>query len=451
MKILFLLSAVFGLVECWTPWSWQQLPIKQNPEYPNVKKLTRLKDELKKKPPLVFVGEIEKLKSHLADIYNSKQGFILQAGDCAENMDESIEVDRIRRFVTLMTQLSLIIQYGSEKKVLRIGRIAGQYAKPRSEVYEKDNRTLTFRGHLIHGMDNRTPEPFRLKSAYEHSLSTLNTMRSFLLGGGLCLETIDEWITPITKESHSYYRFHNFNKEIKKMIHFVRGINMPMTDFYSPEFYTSHEALLLHYEEVFVKKENKTGKYYHCGAHTVWLGERTRDSDAHIEFLSGIENPIGIKIGPTTNTTKLIELLYRLNPKKERGKIMLIARLGTKNVQEALPRILHDLQGNDTPPYLFMCDPCHGNTISVDGVKTRLLKDILYEIYWFFYISLHHSVYPAGIHLELTPDQVTECISSNVSAKDLMMNYQSLVDPRLNNRQSIETAFYIANLFEDLK
>jgi len=454
---MFLFACGFFLlwrtVESWSPSSWQTFPILQNPQYPDNKKASSIQQQLKKKPPLVFAGEIEMLKKHLENMENTQEGFILQGGDCAEDMDvdSSYQVERIRKLITLMTQMSLIVQLGTGKPVTRIGRIAGQYAKPRSELFEKDdNQTLTFRGHLIHTKKNRIPDPTRLLKAYEHSLTTLNILRSFLLSGSLSLEKVQEWIQPVTQNHHLYFRFSNFIDWIHKITLFLKHCGTS-SGIYAPEFYISHEALFLYYEEIFVKKENKTGKYYHCGSHTVWLGERTRESPAHIEFLSGIENPIGIKIGPTTNTTSLLFLLRKLNPENKKGKIMLISRMGSSKIRDTLPLLLQDINDSEQKPsYLLLCDPCHGNTYSVEGgMKTRNLKDILNEIFWFFEICHEYHVFPAGIHLELTGEPVTECIGQNVSSNDLSSNYQSLVDPRLNQYQAIETAFYLSSLIQE--
>lgn len=431
----------------WTPGSWMRYPVKQIPEYPDVEILETVKTEIKKRPPLVFAGEIRRLKEDLARVEEG-DGFILQAGPCAETFDHE-KIQEMREFFTLMTQLSLILQFYTEKQVVRIGRIGGQFAKPRSQMYEKDNCTLTYRGDIIHDINNRTVDANRMMTAYYHSLSVLNTLRSYLRSGELDLRTIENWETSMFSNA----LFNKIISIIKKYNVFYNNQN-PITRAYfrEPEFYISHEALLLHYEESVTKRENKTGLYYNCGAHTIWLGERTRESEGHIEYLSGIENPIGIKVGSSTNMTYLCELINRLNPRREKGKIMLIFRLGSHNINKVFPDQLERLKQSNLS-FMIMTDPCHGNTLSVkcnQDIKTRRMEDIIREIKDFIRICVQYGYFPSGIHLEITHEPVTECIGQNVTLWTLMDNYKTLVDPRLNALQTIELVSYIATVLGDV-
>ena len=430
----------------WTPSSWMRYPVKQIPEYPEKGRLEQVKDEIKKRPPLVFAGEIRRLKEELVEVEEGK-GFILQAGPCAETFEYE-KIEKMRDFFTFMTQLSLILQFHLEKKIVRIGRIGGQFAKPRSQMYEKDNRTLTYRGDIIHDIKNRTVDADRMMTAHSHSLSVLNTLRSFLRSGELDLQRIEDWKCP----PFSSEVFKRVISNIKKCNIFMNDNRMSQVYFREPEFYVSHEALLLHYEEATTKREKKTGMYYNCGAHTVWLGERTRESEGHVEYLSGIENPIGIKVGPSTNMTYLCELIERLNPKREKGKIMLIFRMGSHNIRDVFPSQLERLKQSNLS-FMILTDPCHGNTLSVKcnpNIKTRRMDDIFKEIKLFIDICLEHGKVPSGIHLEVTHEPVTECIGQNVTVWTLQDNYKSLVDPRLNGLQTMELIFYISSVLEEI-
>lgn len=435
LTILLLLMSKKIISYTWTPDSWMKYPVKQIPEYPDKIELEKVKDEAKKRPPLVFAGEIRKLKEELVKAEEG-EAFILQAGPCAETIDFE-KMENIRDFFTLMTELSLVLQFGLEKKVIKIGRIGGQFAKPRSQMYEKDNQTLTYRGDIIHDINNRTIDATRIMKAYEYSLSILNSLRSFLRSGELDLDKIQEWKFPESVKNN--YIIKNTIRCIKYMI------NEGLIHVREPELYISHEALLLHYEECTTKQEKNTGLYYNCGAHTVWLGERTRESEGHIEFLSGIENPIGIKVGPTTDINKLCELIQYLNPKNEKGKIMLIFRMGVQNIRQILPEKLEMLKKSNQS-FMLLTDPCHGNTLSMkcnNNIKTRKLKDIKKELKDFFEICKEKNMIVSGVHLEITHEPVTECIGNNVTIWTLAENYKSLVDPRLNNVQSMELMFHI--------
>jgi len=426
----------------WNPSSWYQYPSLQMPSYDNFEKLHQVKQNLRQKNPLVFAGEIRTLKEQLKLAEEGKQ-FIFQAGPCMEEIQDQ-QIQQIKNLFTLMIQSSLIISFGLEKRVIRIGRIAGQYAKPRSEMYETDGQ-LTYRGDIIHSLENRYPDPSKMLEAYYHSVSTLNAIRSFAKSGDLDLQNINQWIYPLTE--YQYYPYKHFQESVRKSVQFIRncGIYDYHALFREPDFYTSHEALLLHYEEAMTRQDSVTQKYYNCGAHTVWLGERTRESKAHIEYLRGIENPIGIKIGPNVNSEKLRSLIEILNPNNESGKIMLIFRLGSEKIYPVLTKIIDEIQSHQLN-VLYMCDPCHANTKKIKGKKTRFLFMIQDEVLKFFEICQSKHIIPSGVHLEISGDNVTECIGLNVNHNDLELNYQSLVDPRLNALQTLDMAFYISSI-----
>jgi len=424
----------------WVPSVWKSYPSLQIPNYPNIENLDKVKTELMRCPPLVFAGEIRNLKNDLKEVAKGN-AFIFQAGPCAESFEQN-NVEEIKKLFTIIIQSSLIISFGLEKKVIRIGRVAGQYAKPRSEPLEKDNQTLTYRGDIFHDYDTRVLEPERLKTAYFHSMSTLNALRSFSKSGDLALEKIPKWIPPLSCGDR--HKYQDFIENLQKSIQFVKNSG-GIFQSKEPEFYISHEGLLLHYEEVMTRKEQKTGKWYNCGAHTIWLGERTRASEAHLEYLSGIENPLGIKVSHKTNLDELVTICKKLNPSNESGKITIVSRMGTDNIETFLPKLVQSLK-NANIEFILICDPCHGNTKSIGGYKTRYLETIISEITQFFAICKQENIIPGGVHLEISGNSLTECIGQNVNAENLDKNYQTKVDPRLNNFQTLETAFHIASL-----
>ena len=437
MKWKFLAFA--GVAPCWSPESWKQYPSLQIPEYPDVAKLEEVKSRIRASPPLVFGGEIRALRKTLSEV-NDGKAFLFQAGPCAETF-EGHDVHEIKRLFTVMVQSSLIMSYCLEKKVVRIGRIAGQYAKPRSEYFEKDNKTITYRGDIMHDFKDRILDPERLQTAYLNSATGLNALRSFAKSGDLDLARINEWIVPVENSR----RYTDFLTRIRRTVRFLENAGGNF-DAREPEFFVSHEALLLHYEEALTRRESRSGLWYNCAAHTVWLGERTRESEAHIEYLRGIDNPIGIKVGASANAEKISEILEQLNPHNEKDKIMLISRMGADKIEEALPKLLRKLQEKQHH-FILLCDPCHANTRSVNGIKTRYLETMLQEIQKFFEVCRSVEVLPGGIHLEISGSPLTECIDDDgVSSGDLTKNYQTRVDPRLNNLQMIDTAFFIGGL-----
>jgi len=424
----------------WRPDSWKHFPCLQIPEYPDAAGLEHVKARIRGSPPLVFGGEVRKLRETLAEVHEGK-AFLFQAGPCAETF-EGHDIREIKKLFTVMVQSSLIMGFLMEKKVVRIGRIAGQYAKPRSESFEKDNKTMTYRGDIMHGFEDRILDPERLQTAYFHSATALNALRSFAKSGDLDIARIHEWIVPVVDSK----RYSDFVTRLRQTVRFLQNTGGTL-DLREPEFFVSHEALLLHYEEALTRRESRSGLWYNCAAHTVWLGERTRKSPAHLEYLRGIDNPIGIKVGPTTRLDDLSEILCTLNPTHAKDKIMLISRMGADRIEEALPPLLEGLKSRNLP-FLLMCDPCHANTKSLHGIKTRYVETMLAEIRGFFSVCEATGVIPGGIHLEISGSPLTECIDEDhVSSEDLTRNYQTRVDPRLNNRQMIDTAFFIGTRF----
>jgi len=429
----------------WSPSSWKAFPSQQIPVYPNPVALETVKTDIQKLPPLVFAGEIRRLKSDLAEAGRGN-AFVFQSGPCAETFAQQ-DVHELKRLLMLMIQSSLIMSFGLEKKVIRIGRIAGQYAKPRSEDYESDGKTLTYRGDIVHDYEARTVDPERLRRAYYASATVLNALRGFAGSGELDLGGIRSWMLPVEPTGKPYPQLNEFVETLDKTMRFVKNSGGIVTRREDPEFYTSHEALLLHYEEPLTRREQKTGLFYNCAAHTVWLGERTRESAAHVEYLRGIENPIGIKVGATADPRALVMLCRVLNPLNEEGKIMIITRMGCDNIRRCLPPILEMLT-RENVSFVLMTDPCHANTKKINGIKTRFIKSILEEVGAFFEVCDHMNVPPGGIHLEVSGSEaLTECVGQNVSEEDLRgENYSTLVDPRLNNLQTLDVAFFVASL-----
>jgi len=428
--------------------NWESLPSLQIPSYPNMDHVRQIQTQIRQHPPLVFAGEIRTLKQQLSEVHDGKS-FIFQGGPCAEEfgggeMRGLSWTDEIRNLFTTMVQCSLLLSYGMEKKIIRIGRMAGQYAKPRSEMVENDGTTLTYRGDIIHGKEitNRDPDPRRMFQAYQESVCTLNVLRSLSKSGDLDLNRLDQWLDPFVHEI-GYYQHMDFDRLFRKWFVFLENCGLPLSSFREPEFFISHEALLLYYEDALTRTETSTQKVYNCGAHTVWLGERTRHSEAHLRYLSTIENPIGIKVGPHSDPNEIRNIVRRLNPQKEKGKIMIITRMGPDKISHQLPPLFQALKQE---PVLFMSDPCHANTIMMDGKKTRLCSTIQEELLQFFFCCHEHQKIPAGVHIEMSGDLVTECIGQNVTASSLHTKYLTTVDPRMNRYQSLELAFFISSL-----
>ena len=441
----------------WTKSSWKKYSTHQQPEWPDENKYKKIIDEISTYPPLIFDKEAELLKKYLADASEGKN-FVIQGGDCAETFID-FNSKSIHDKLKILLQMSVIIAHGASSNVIRIGRIAGQFAKPRSSKSEmRGNTSLpSYRGDAINDIaydeTSRTPNPDRIIKAYHQSAATLNLLRAFTNGGFTDLSKIKEWNENFINNSNTEEKYDEIVKKINESVKFFETIggynsnqNMP---FKMAEFFTSHEALLLDYESALTHKNNITNKWYCCSAHFLWVGNRTRNIDgSHIEFLRGIGNPIGIKISSSMKTEELLNICNKLNPQNEKGKLTLISRMGSKKINTYLPSLINAIQ-KEGINVLWMCDPMHGNTYKLkSGYKTRDFDTIMNELESFF--SIHHNLgtIPGGIHLEFTGEHVTECLggTDNIIDNDLRTQYATACDPRLNINQSLELAYRITKL-----
>ena len=440
----------------WTPTSWRDRPAGQQPDWPDGGALERTVKELSTLPPLVFAGEARNLTDELAAVSRG-EAFLLQAGDCAESFD-SFRADSIRDKLKVILQMAVVLTYSSGVPAVKVGRIAGQFAKPRSNGLETiDGVTLpAFRGHIVNDVpftaEARTPDPARLARAYHQSASTLNLLRAFTKGGFADLGRVHQWNQDFVRGSSEGHRYERVANDIEKALRFMRACGFDTATqpgLREVDFYTSHEALILGYEEALTRQDSLTGDWYDCSAHMLWIGERTRDpGGAHVEFLSGVKNPIGCKVGPTITADELVRLCERLDPDATPGRLTLIARMGAGRVGELLPPLLEAVRDSGHP-VVWACDPMHGNTFTTDGGhKTRRFDDILAEIAGFFAAHREMGTWPGGVHVELTGDAVTECLggADDISAADLPERYETMCDPRLNGRQSLDLAFRVAEL-----
>lgn len=442
----------------WAPDSWRQKPAAQQPDWPDLADLDRRCKELAALPPLVFAGEARRLTASLARVSEGK-GFLLQAGDCAESFAE-FSADTIRDKLRVILQMAVILTYGAGVPVVKLGRIAGQFAKPRSAGTEiLDGVELpSFRGHIIHddypSAEARVPDPARLITAYHQAASTLNLLRAFTTGGFAALSEVHTWNRQFVAASPEGQRYEALANEIERALRFMEACGIDLErDSPSPmrqtDFWTSHEALLLPWEEAMTRRDSLSGQWFDCSAHMVWVGERTRQIDgAHVEFLSGIQNPIGVKVGPTMSPQEAIALADRLNPDRIPGRLTMISRMGAENISSALPPILEAVRDSGHP-VVWACDPMHGNTIIVEGGrKTRRFSDVIAEVKGFFGAHAGAGTWPGGLHMELTGDDVTECLggTDEVLEGDLGLRYTTACDPRLNASQSLDLAFEVAEM-----
>ena len=439
----------------WHPGSWNDCPAGQQPSWPEADFYNETLHELGTKPPLVFAGEARRLTTHLGRVANG-EAFVLQAGDCAESFDLS-SADAIRDKLKVILQMAVVLQYSAGLPVVKIGRIAGQFAKPRSSGTEtRDGATLpSFRGHLVNDIDfeesSRKPDPNRLLQAYNTSAATLNLLRAFTRGGYADLRQVHEWNQEFVASSPAGKRYEILAAGIEKALNFMTACGFDTDDaaMRQVELYTSHEALLLGYEQALTRQDSITGDWYDCSAHMLWIGERTRELEgAHVEFLRGVHNPIGSKIGPSTSPGDALDLCNALNPDKIPGRLTLISRMGAGKVGDHLPAILEAVSAAGHP-VVWQCDPMHGNTYSTEsGIKTRDFDVIMTEVREYFDIHRATGTWPGGIHCELTGDTVTECVggSDSLAADQLGERYETMCDPRLNGRQSLDLAFGVAEL-----
>ena len=440
----------------WSPSSWRSRPAEQQPDWPDEADLDATLKQLSTFPPLVFAGEARALTDQLAAVARG-EAFLLQAGDCAESFD-GFSADAIRDKLKVILQMAVILTYSSGVPTVKVGRIAGQFAKPRSSATETvDGVELpSFRGHIVNDVGfsdgERRADPGRLLQAYHQSASTLNLLRAFTKGGFADLTRVHAWNQEFVASSNEGKRYERLADDIDRTLRFMRACGIDSTEaphLHEVDFYTSHEALLLGYEEALTRQDSLTDEWYDCSAHMLWIGERTRRLDgAHVEFLSGVRNPIGCKVGPSATGAEVVELCERLNPERIPGRLTLVSRMGADKVGELLPPLLEAVRDADHP-VIWACDPMHGNTFtSESGKKTRNFEDVVREVATFF--DAHRSVgtWAGGIHVELTGDDVTECIggAEEISDADLPDRYETMCDPRLNGRQSVDLAFRVAEL-----
>lgn len=433
---------------------WRKLPIKQQPQWPDVHAVESVSEQLSTLPPLVFAGEVDTLRSRLAQAAQGK-AFLLQGGDCAETF-AGATADKIRNRIKTVLQMAVVLTYAAEMPVIKMGRMAGQFAKPRSsETETRDGVTLpAYRGDIVNGYDfteeARTANPERLLQAYNTSVSTLNLIRAFTTGGFADLREVHSWNKGFA-QNPAHIQYEALAKDIDRAIKFMAACGSDFEALKTTEFFVSHEALLMDYERPMTRIDSRTGHPYNTSAHFLWIGERTRELDgAHVDFLSRVRNPIGVKLGPTTDVENMKQLIDKLDPNREPGRLTFITRMGAGKIREALPPLLEAIKDMDANP-LWITDPMHGNGITTpNGYKTRRFDDVMDEVRGFFEAHRDAGTFPGGVHVELTGDDVTECLggSEHIDEKDLESRYESLCDPRLNHMQSLELAFLVA---EELK
>jgi len=442
-------------MENWTPDSWRSKPIKQHPTYPDQDALYQVEKVLGEYPPLVFAGEIRSLTSELAQVAEGK-AFLLQGGDCAESFAE-FNANKIRDTFKVMLQMAVVMTFAGSCPVVKIGRMAGQFAKPRSADTETINgiELPSYRGDIINDIaftaEARTPDPQRLLSAYHQSSATLNLLRAFATGGFADLHKVHQWTQGFVQQSPQSEKFQHLADQIDQTMAFIEacGISSANTpQLKETNLYTSHEALLLGYEQALTRQDSLTGDWYDCSAHMLWIGDRTRQPDhAHVEFLRGVRNPIGIKVGPSTQVDDLLRLLDTLNPAQIPGRITLIARMGADKITEMLPPLVRAVKASGHH-VVWSSDPMHGNTIKASsGYKTRSVDAILAEMKGFFEVHNAEGTHAGGVHFEMTGNDVTECIGGayRITEEGLADRYHTQCDPRLNADQSLELAFLIAD------
>lgn len=432
--------------------AWRGMAAQQQPAWPDPTALDAVSRELSTLPPLVFAGEADVLTARLAAAGRG-EAFVLQGGDCAETFAEAT-ADNIRNKIKTILQMAVVLTYGASLPVIKMGRMAGQYAKPRSSDDEtRGDVTLpAYRGDAVNGHpftpEDRTPDPRRLLDAYHRSSATLNLIRAFTTGGFADLRRVHEWNRGFTANP-AYSRYEEVAAEIDRAIRFMAACGADFDALRTVEFFSSHEALLLDYERPLTRIDSRTGTAYDCSAHFVWIGERTRQLDgAHVDFLSRVRNPIGVKLGPSTSADDALALMDKLNPTDQPGRLTFITRMGAGRIRDALPALVEKVSASGRP-VTWICDPMHGNTItSGSGYKTRRLEDVLDEVRGFFEVHRAAGTVPGGIHVELTGDDVTEVLggSEEIDDEGLGRRYETLVDPRLNHQQSLEMAFQVAGM-----
>lgn len=443
----------------WSRSSWRDMPIKQQPTYPNQAHLEEVEALLKNYPPLVFAGEARNLKKSLADVCEGK-AFLLQGGDCAESFSE-FHAHNIRDTFKVMMQMAVVMTFAGGVPVVKVGRLGGQFAKPRSSDSETVNGVTlpSYRGDIINGVDfteaARVPDPQRMVQAYNQSAATLNLLRAFASGGLADLHQVHAWNLGFVGQNEMTKKYDELSRQIDDSLRFMAACGITSDTYRTlreTDFYTSHEALLLPYEEAFTRQDSLTGEWYDVSSHMLWIGDRTRQLDgAHVEFMRGIQNPIGIKAGPSMDTDDLIRLCDVLNPNNEAGRLNIIVRMGADKVGEGMPKLIQAIE-HEGKKVLWSCDPMHGNTItSGNGYKTRPVDAVLTEMKQFFQVHKSEGTYAGGVHLEMTGKNVTECLggSFEITEENLQSRYHTHCDPRLNADQSLELAFMIADTLRE--
>ncbi|MGP0032895.1 MAG: class II 3-deoxy-7-phosphoheptulonate synthase [Acidimicrobiales bacterium] len=438
----------------WSAASWRQFPARQQPHWPDAEALKTVEAHLATLPPLVFAGEARRLTSQLADVANGR-AFLLQAGDCAESFAE-FSADSIRDKLKIILQMAVALTYAAGVPVVKVGRIAGQFAKPRTSDIERVGGVEldAFRGHMVNDeafeVEARRPDPARMVAAYHQSASTLNLLRAFTKGGFADLSQVHLWNQQFVATSAEGRRYERVASEIDRALRFMAACGIDLgaeAGLHQVDFWTSHEALILPYEESLTRMDSISGDWYDCSAHMVWVGERTRQLDgAHLEFVSGVRNPLGCKLGPSSTSAEVLAICERLNPERTPGRLTLITRFGADKVEDLLPPLLAAVH-EAGHPVVWACDPMHGNTFTSEGGrKTRRFDDILSELRSFFKVHRAAGSWPGGVHVELTGDDVTECLggAEEIFEGDLGARYTTTCDPRLNARQSLDLAFRVA-------
>ncbi|GLQ07020.1 class II 3-deoxy-7-phosphoheptulonate synthase [Sneathiella chinensis] len=443
----------------WTPESWRNKTIRQVPTYFDTEALKSVEEDLQSFPPLVFAGEARSLKKKLADVAAGR-AFLLQGGDCAESFSE-FHPNNIRDTFKVLLQMAVVLTFGANRPVVKVGRLAGQFAKPRSSDTEVvDGVELpSYRGDIINGFDfteeARVPDPKRMLTAYSQAASTLNLLRAFAQGGYADLHQVHRWNMGFVASRPQGERYKEMADRIHDALAFMEacGVNSNNApEMSKTDFYTSHEALLLNYEQALTRVDSTSGAYYDTSAHMLWIGDRTRDPDeAHVEFLSGVANPIAVKAGPTQTPENLLRLLDKLNPENEEGRMTVICRFGAGEVEKHLPALIRKIEAEGRN-VVWSCDPMHGNTIkSSTGYKTRPFDRILAEVREFFMVHKAEGTHAGGVHFEMTGKDVTECLGGafEVTEELLSDRYHTACDPRLNANQALELAFLIAEMLKD--
>jgi len=443
----------------WTPKSWRDFPIKQQPTYQDKEVLEAVEKELSSYPPLIFAGEARRLKEKLAAAGRG-EAFLLQGGDCAESFND-FNTQNIKNLFKLMLQMNMVLMYTTGKPIVKVGRVAGQFAKPRSSDFEeKDGVKLpSYRGDIINSIEfseeARVPNPQNMLKAYNQSAATLNLLRAFSRGGLADLNKVHQWNLDFIKDNSLGKRYDELSDTIDHAMKFMGACGLTsniIPQLHQTTLYTSHEALLLNYEEALTRQDSETGKWYDCSAHMLWIGDRTRDlNEAHIEYFRGIDNPIGCKVGPTMQPDELLELIDALNPTNEEGRLNLIVRMGADKISEFFPTLLKAVR-DAGKNVVWSIDPMHGNVEkSSTGFKTRDFANILSEVEQFFAIHKEQGTIAAGIHLEMTGNDVTECTGSTscaITDEGLASRYHTQCDPRLNASQALELAFMLSDTID---